>query len=283
MDAASYLKWNKMEYIRMVPELQDMGFESKNKWLKYQQLRTFIEAKISKINRSLKKFEKILIEEQAPTKKRLRIYDELLPSGPLREITGLKKWEAEMGNPLSEEEWEKIFEIIHKTTIASKYQERNYKIAMRWYRCPTALNLISKENSEFCWRCKTERGTMDHIWYGCQGVKAFWNNIFGIYYKVSGVEVTPSMKISLLSLTSNSIKSIKTDILHHMTSAARTLIARKWKEIRGPTIEEWICEMNKIQYMEKQIRDEGYIINQMPEIWQKWDEFWSSKEMLGFL
>lgn len=154
---------------------------------------------------------------------------------------------------------------------------------MRWYRCPVALNLINKGNTDLCWRCKIERGTLEHIWYGCQGVRGFWNKIFEIYYKVSGVEETPSMEILLLSLASKSIKTIKTDIIHHMTSAARTLIARNWKETRCPTIAEWICEMNEIQYMEKQIRDEGFIINQMPEVWQNWDKFRSSKEMLEFL
>lgn len=118
---------------------------NKNKCLQNQQL-TFIEAKISKINRPLTKFEKILVEEQAPIKKLSKIYDELLPSGPLREITGIKKYETEMGKPLLEEEWENIFEIIHRTTIVNRYQETNYKIAMRWYRSPLALNLITKGN-----------------------------------------------------------------------------------------------------------------------------------------
>lgn len=132
MEVTNYLKWNKIEHARLVqvlangklPGLQELGLENKNKWLQYQQLRTFIETKISKINRPLTKFEKILVEEQAPIKKLSKIYDELLPSGPLREITGIKKWEAEMGNPLLEEEWENIFEIIHRTTIANRYQEK---------------------------------------------------------------------------------------------------------------------------------------------------------------
>ena len=52
-----------------------------------------------------------------------------------------------------------------------------------------------------------------------------------------------------------------------MTTAARTIIARKWTETKIPMITERICEMNEIQYMERQIREEGYIKNQMPEIW----------------
>lgn len=71
-----------------------------------------------------------------------------------------------MGKSLLEEEWEKIFEILHRTTIANRYQEINYKIAMRWYRSPVALNLINKGNTDLCWRCKTEKGTMEHTVYG---------------------------------------------------------------------------------------------------------------------
>lgn len=142
----------------------------------------------------------------------------------------MKKWEKEIENPISEEEWENIFEIIHKTSIANKYQERNYKIAMRWYWSPVALNIVNKVNTETCWRCKVERGTMDHVWYSCQGVRSFWDKIFEIYQKVSGVERSPNISTSLFSLTSDTIRVIKIDILHHMTTAARTIIAQNWKK-----------------------------------------------------
>lgn len=155
------------------------------------------------------RFEKLLLGEQAPTKKLSKIYDELIPNSPLKELTSIRKWEAVMGKPLSEEEWEKIFKIIHRTTISNKYQERNYNIVMGWYRSPVTLNLISKGNTDLCWRCKVEKGTMEHIWYGWHRVKEFWYKIYKIYYKVSGVEVTQSMEISLLSLIPKPIKTIK--------------------------------------------------------------------------
>lgn len=224
-----------------------------------------------------------MLSEQIPVKNLSKIYADLIPNRPRKELTSIKKWEAEMGRFLSEEEWERVFEIIHRTTIANKYQERNYKIVMRWYRSPVTLKLINKGNTELCWRCKIEKGTTEHIWYGCPLVIGFWNEIFQIYYKVLGVEITSSLEISLLSLIPKSIKTIKKDIIIHMTSAARTIIARNWRKTRSPTIADWVCEMNEIQYMEKQIREEGYIINQIPKIWQSWDEFRSSREILEYL
>lgn len=139
LETTNYFKWNILENARVeqilvdgkLPKLQDLGPEYKSKWLQYYQLKTFIELKIPLINRPKTKFEKILVEEQEPTKKLSKIYNLLLPSGSLSESIGMKKWEKEIENPISEEEWEKIFEIIHKTSIANKYQERNYKIAMR--------------------------------------------------------------------------------------------------------------------------------------------------------
>lgn len=88
-----------------LPKLQDLGPEYKNNWLQYHQLKTFIEAKIPLINRLKSKFEKILTEEQNPTKKLSKIYNLLLPSGSLRELAGMKKWEEEIGDPILEEEW----------------------------------------------------------------------------------------------------------------------------------------------------------------------------------
>lgn len=55
----------------------------------------------------------------------------------------------------------------------------------------------------------------------------------------------PSVNVSILSIIPGSMKSIKTDILYHMTNAARTITARKWRKTIGHTIMEWICEMNE--------------------------------------
>lgn len=147
------------------------------------------------------RFEKLLLGEQVPIKKLSKIYDEFIPSSPLKELTSIRIWEEVIGRPLLEEEWERVFEIMHRGTIANKYQERNYKIVMRWYRCPVTLISINKGNTDLCWRCKVENGTMEHIWYGYHLVKGFWKKIYEIYYKVSGVELTQSMEISLLSDT----------------------------------------------------------------------------------
>lgn len=72
LETTNYLKWNILENARVeqilvdgkLPKLQDLG-----KWLQYYQLNTFIELKIPLINRPKTKFEKILVEEQEPTKK----------------------------------------------------------------------------------------------------------------------------------------------------------------------------------------------------------------------
>lgn len=46
-----------------------------------------------------------------------------------------------------------------------------------------------------------------------------------IYQKVTGKEIDPDVKISVLFIMTGSIKAIITDILHHMTTAARIVIA----------------------------------------------------------
>lgn len=89
---------------------------------------------------------------------------------------------------------------------------------------------------------------MEHIWYGCHGVREFWDKIFDIYHKVTGKEIRPKINSAILSIFPGSIKTIKTDILHHRTTAARKVIAHKWKSTTNPTIVECICG---------QIREEG--------------------------
>lgn len=98
MRGKNFLKWNRSEDIRLaqvlengkLPTLRDMGEGYEKKWLQYQQLQTFIEPKIARIIKPLTGFEKLLLGEQDPTKKLSKIYDELIPISPLKEITSIK-------------------------------------------------------------------------------------------------------------------------------------------------------------------------------------------------
>lgn len=60
-----------------------------------------------------------------------------------------------------------------------------------------------------------------------------------------------------------SMKAIKKDILRHMLTAARTVIARKWRKMADPSIEEWVCEMSELQFLYVRSRSKGTNLKDM--------------------
>lgn len=114
-------------------------------------------------------------------------------------------------------------------------------------------------------------------------VKDFWDSVFKIYQKISSHEVQSSVIISILNIIPGARKTIKTDILHHMTTAAKTIIARKWWQANSPTIVEWICEMNEIQQIETRIMTEEKMSTQKLKIWEEWEKFRSSADILKYV
>lgn len=50
--------------------------------------------------------------------------------------TVIQKWESELKLDLPKEEWDSIYEHIHKGSINISAQENGYKLYSRWYHTP---------------------------------------------------------------------------------------------------------------------------------------------------
>lgn len=204
-----------------------LGSDYKHKWMQYQHLYTYIGSisQISVIDRPLTDFEQLLIQEQRLAHNLSLIYKLLIPSGSLNELTYMRKWEAEIGRLILLSEWKKAFLLTHKLSLAGKHQERNYKIMIKWYWSLVDLHNVNGDNPETCWRCPNDRVTNVHIWYCCPMVREFWLKIFHIYQKITKSDIQSNISISILSIIPGSMKAIRADILHHMLTATRTIIA----------------------------------------------------------
>lgn len=184
---------------------------------------------------------------------------------------------------ISRSKWERAFLLTHKLSISNRHQERNYKILARWYRCPVDMHKIKRENEEVCWRCQNAKGTMSDIWYYCLEVQICWSKIYNIQQAITGQSAQPDVFVSVLSMIPGSMKAIRKDILRYMLTAARTVIARKWNKTVDPSIEEWMCEMSKMQSMELMIVTETGLKKQTLKAWQKWEEFITSAILSDYL
>lgn len=115
------------------------------------------------------------------------------------------------------------------------------------------MHKINPENEDICWRCRVTKSTLSHICYFCLGVQTFWNKIYKIYPAKTGINLQPNILVSVLSVIPGSVKNIKKDILKYFLTAARTTIARKWKNRTAPSIDEWMSEMSEMRSMEERM------------------------------
>lgn len=106
-----------------------------------------------------------------------------------------------------------------------------------------------------CCPCGERRWIASH----CSALKKCTN----IYQAITGQSVQPDVLVSVLSMIPGSMKAIKKYILRHMLTAARTVIARKWRKMADPSIEEWVCEMSELQFLYVRSRSKGTNLKDM--------------------
>lgn len=290
LEVRIFLKWQRSEDTRIIETMEGnrllpievLGMEYKTSWMQYRQLQEYILSLVKEtvMDRPLTELEKLLLQEQKPTHILCKVYRYLI-SNNKEEINYIKKWEEELGITIPKAKWEKAIALIHKLSISCRHQERNFKILARWYRCPVDMHRINPENEDVCWRCRGAKGTMSHIWYYCPGVQTFSGKIFKIYMEMTGINLQPDILISVLLMIPGLVKSIKRGILKHFITAARTIIARKWKSKVEPSIKEWECELGEMRSLEERMVLETGLKEQSAISWQSWREFRASSSLLS--
>lgn len=89
----------------------------------------------------------------------------------------LAKWERDLQTTFTTQQKEHIPLFAHKSSLCSKYQEISYKFTTRWYRTPSVLAKIFPNQSDRCWRCEQQAGTILHIFWECPKLQTFWQPV----------------------------------------------------------------------------------------------------------
>lgn len=79
----------------------------------------------------------------------------------------MKKWADSFNHPKSLVSWQIIWETVAKTSRCVTYKENIYKIIMHWYKTLTLLHTINPSIPATGWRCLTETGSLEHIFWSC--------------------------------------------------------------------------------------------------------------------
>nr|AAS66223.1 LRRG00132 [Rattus norvegicus] len=178
-----------------------------------------------------------------------KIYKELKKLCRRETNNPIKKWGSELNKEFTAKECRMAEKHLKKCSASLVIREMQIKTTLRFHLTPVRLAKIKNSGDSRCWRGCGERGTLLHCWWDCRLVKPFWKSVWRFLRKLD-IELPEDPAIPLLGIYPKDASTYKRDTCSTMFIAALFIIARKWKEPRCPSTEEWIQKMWYIYTME---------------------------------
>ena len=128
---------------------------------------------------------------------------------------------------------------LKKCSASLVIGEMQIKITLRFHHTPVRMAKIKNLGDSRCWQGCGERGTLLHCCWDCKPSQPLWKSVWQFLGKLDMV-LPGDPKIPLLGIYPEDVPTSKRETCSTMFIAALFIIARRWKESRCPSTEEWI-------------------------------------------
>lgn len=132
-----------------------------------------------------------------------------------------RKWSEELQEEITDKHWRYACILTHKCSISTKMQETDYKLLTQWYYTPDKLHRWDPQKPDSCWRCQKEIGTMNHVWWSCPSISAYWDGVRELIRKITEPKLNLNVACCLLHVTNYSFKRYKHSLTRHLLNAAK--------------------------------------------------------------
>lgn len=214
-----------------------------------------IQAKISRCNIGAKqnnlskppslKLEEMISKNSAKKGAISEFYKLLLSNSKDNSASKLEAWKKDLELNLSLEEWELVCKKAHKQTVNSRLRLLQYKWLMRVYVTPVKLNQYNPNISDICTKCGEEKGTLYHCFWECREIMTFWVLIKQTVKSIISKDLPLEPSFIILGLYPKNSRFTKSErlFIDICLLQAKRLIASHWKNIRGPSVGQWLKHM----------------------------------------
>lgn len=161
-----------------------------------------------------------------------------------------ERWSESLDMTLTDNQWERACILAHKCSLSTRMQKTAYKVLTHWYATPDKIHKWFPQVPDTCWRCKKEIGTLIHIWWQCDRITSFWNNVKEIVYRIMETKLTLNAACCLLHISNFTYKKYKNFLSRHLLNAAKSLIPLFWKSTNTHTLKDWLHKISCICEME---------------------------------
>ena len=110
-----------------------------------------------------------------------------------------------------------------------------------WYITPRQISKMSSNCDDKYWKGCKNAGTFFHMWWSCPKVLKFWGEIYKVIQDILNVKYDFGPKYFLLSVRPSNLPNSMN--FFYVTTAARLLLASKWRQQTIPGIEDWLDKM----------------------------------------
>ena len=123
---------------------------------------------------------------------------------------------------------------------------------MRYHLTPVRMALIKKPINSKCWKGCGEKETLLYCWWECKLLQQLWKTVWRFLKKLE-IKAPYDPATPLLGIYSEETK-IEKDTCIPLFTAALFIIARRWKQLRCPSTDEWIKKLWYIYTMEYSVQ-----------------------------
>lgn len=141
-------------------------------------------------------------------------------------------WEQDMEVSWEAKTWF-LFQKCFKGMVSISLMEASIKIITRWYLVPFCPTNMFPHSSPLCFRGWGLLGSFLPTWWECPHIWGFWNRIFCLLCKLTGLTLQKTSEMALLNSKTVGCSKPIHKLIHFIFLGDKIMVARSWKQ---PTV-----------------------------------------------
>lgn len=162
-------------------------------------------------------------------------------------------WEKDVDEQIPADRWMKLVASWHNCSREAQSQLIQYKLLNRSQWTPSKMAKLKLRDSDKCWRCQKEVGTLVHMLYSCEKNVQLWEGVVTLLNDLFRMQLSKTPALCILGLLpDNNTLTVRQRLWVRLaTTTGCRIILRHWKSTNPCCFKEWIELMTRMATFER--------------------------------